>query len=213
MRTILWGVLLLVLGSMSHLHAQSPGQAHADTVHFRNLCRQAEQTVRTGEPASRLDDAYAQLYSCGAEYRDLLASAWTQSVREPSVPDSVLLARTSALLGATDGTIFAAALPLTKDRGLDFSRRTIAMLVVVAQLDPNLWFRATDLRTAPSQHYCSGPSIATRLDRPVGTPLPPGASRQVVDVMKEIVSSEGADTPIGRAAACVGRTAQILSER
>src|SRR5687768_678636 len=95
---IVAALTLSLVGVTTPSAAQVVGRDNADTVHFRNLCRQSAQTVRTGEPKTRVSEALAQLRHCGAEERQFLISYWQDGLRDPQLSDEARLERTSATL-------------------------------------------------------------------------------------------------------------------
>lgn len=194
------------------LAAQVPGQDHADSVHFRNQCRQAAQTIRTGEPHARVPEALTQLQSCGQQERQLLIDYWRDGLLAPQVSDDQRLERTSALLGLQDRRLYEMSLEIAQRDDLSVEQRTIAMVVLIAQLDPRSVFEVARLRQASPSHYCGGPRSAEHLAVTVGEAIPPGAAAAVEALMLSIVQSAGRSSPIGSAAACVRLTAHVLAE-
>lgn len=211
-RSLLFLAIICAVVRPATVLAQVTGQTHADSVQFRNLCRQSEQIVRVGAPAARVPQAITQLRYCGVEARGQLIEAWTVTLRGPSFSDSMRVAYTEALIGLVDRSLFENALEAAQSPGLSFEQRTLAMIVVVAQLDPQLWFKLEDLRNIPGSHYCGGPRIASHVDPVIGATLPPDAAARVSEAMRRIIADAGRRTPLGAAAACVLRTSSVIAE-
>lgn len=167
-------VFLSAAGTSVSAQVVNPG--HADSVHFVNACRQASQVVRIGRPEARVAEALAQLRYCGAEGRTQVIDRWLGALVDPAVTDSSRIAGVTTLLGLKDRQLFDRTLAVALNEGMSFEQRTLAMVVLVAQLKPELWFGIEDLRNIRGVHYCNGPQTVTHLEMVVGEPLPPDAA-------------------------------------
>lgn len=203
-------VFLSVGGTSVSAQVVNPG--HADSVHFVNACRQASQVVRIGRPEARVAPSLAQLRYCGAEGRTQVIDHWLGALVDPAVSDSSRITGVTTLLGLQDRRLFDGTLAVAMDEGKSFEQRTLAMVVLVAQLKPELWFGLEDLRNIPGVHYCNGPQIVTHIELVLGEPLPPGAASQAATAMESLAARVGIETRLGAAAKCVARTAAILAE-
>jgi len=210
--TAVIGAVALLLGTGPTVQAQDRGRDHADSVHFRNLCRQSAQIVRTGSPRDRVSRALDQLKACGAEERQVLIQYWLDGMYDGSASDENRLERTSALLGVQDRRLFDGALRLAQDQSLSLEQRTIAMVVLVAQLEPRMIFEVDRLRAASPTHYCGGPEPVDHLEAVVGEALPADAYAQAKAAMDAIVGAAGRTSAIGAAAACVRLTLVAYSQ-
>jgi len=187
--------------------------ADPDSVHWRNDCRQAAQTIRTGSPRARVQEALGLARICDGEARQLLIERWTAVMSDAQGSDSAWREVSMLVEGLQDGRLLQSALNLTENESLTLAARTWAMSVAFSQLRPHEVLDPFNLRSIPVGHLCGGPDYLHGVDRVQGEPLPGDAIQQVIDASERIVSVAGRESAVGRAADCLWRSATVVARR
>jgi hypothetical protein len=125
------------------VHAQNNRAAE---VQHRNDCRLAAQTLRTGNPAPKLEWARNYIPTCEEEGPEVLATEWLQTSGD--IADLRYLVFHSGRL--RDARLFSAMRSVALDQSRPVSVRVGAMLGLSRYVDPGnaIWF--SDLR-APAE--------------------------------------------------------------
>lgn len=194
---------ILVFGATPRTaESQVRAPANPDSVHFRNDCRQAAQTIRTGAPRDRVSSALAFARLCDGEARQLLIDRWLATATDPQSTDSVWREMAGLLRGLRDDRAFRAALDVARNGSLSLEARSWGMSVALGQIEPHLFLDPFTLRAIPPGTICGGAGYSSVSEVIEGTPMPSDAAQQLRDAMAELVNSAGLDTYLGRAADC-----------
>jgi hypothetical protein len=195
------------------LNAQVSRTTDPDSVHFRNECRQAVQTIRTGSPRHRVKDALAMVRLCDGDGRQLLVDLVSATLADQASTDSTRRDVSSMIGGLTDARIFEASLLAAANSGLSIEARTWGMSLAFRQVQPRLLLDPTALRSIPAGRICGGPLFVSGVIVIAGNPLSSDAAARLRDSMAALVTAEGGDTQLARAAACVHLSASVAANR
>jgi hypothetical protein len=194
-------VLLAIAASARIGHAQ----ANPDSVHHRNDCRLAAQTVSTGNPAPKMDWAVQVIRSCGDQgtMGTSIAAALTR-LRASSDTGQLLPLRT-ATFGFVDGSIYSAAITIAADGTASPTARAVNLLIVLTQLRPDAYVSFAELLSATMSETEPCPrGITSDVPNLIGpTPLPGDAKTQAVALAQGLRNNASLPILVRVAARCV----------
>lgn len=193
-------LLLLSAGFPRGLHAQNE---QSDSVHLRNRCRLAAQTIATTHPAPHSGWAIEFIQNCREGGR-VLANAF----REARVSrDTVLLdALTRPAIRLRDGELFSAALEIAGDEGASPEARVYAVRTLMWAMYPGGAIQYAELADLDPSHqrscFGAGPSTHT-IVTPGETPMPADYISRAKTLARRISADPSEPRPVRRAAVCL----------
>ena len=177
-------------------------QANPDSVHQRNDCRLAEQTIRTGHPSPHSSWAEGAIAFCGSAGARAIADRLA-ALRDSRDRDE-LQALASAAGRFSDAAIYETALGLLKNAGATEEARIVAVLVLYGQVFPV--FDATYDKLAgdgvsPRANCWLGG--VTDTDQFPGTQLPADARPRLIQVATAVWQDQTAPVRVRAATSCL----------
>lgn len=196
--TIIAALLVIAAGSAG-------AQADPDSIHQRNDCRLATQTLQAGHPGPKTEWALSLIRSCGPAGGQALAAA-VRATR--AATDSALLEYMRYQTGNfRDAAVFDALLEVAGDRGAGDRARIYALLALADLLHPNEHYSYADATTgidadgsprcARMSRWMSGTSQVN------GTPLPTDYRARAGAVRNAIWNDTSGSRLVRAAAACL----------
>ncbi|HEX8394766.1 MAG TPA: hypothetical protein VF665_20645 [Longimicrobium sp.] len=199
-------VLMLVAGLV--IPTLSLAQAlEENDLHRRNNCRLAEQVIRTGHPANKMQWAWQYIGLCPAAQQIPLLLDRIQQARQS--PDSALahdaMLRLSTL---QDGTLFRAVLNVAGDRQSTVTARIHAFMALAAVSDPTSYPRYeafVQMGQLPegSVGVCTVMRSHHLFREPGPTPLPADYRSQIVALARRVAADPTEAREVRGAARCL----------
>ena len=202
MHRILWlaALAIVVAGPLR-------GQAAPDTVKLRNDCRLAEQALRTGHPAPKVDWARTFLPDCEPQQWASASAAALERLRTSvNAPD--LTQEWGAVSMLRDARLMALARSVALDRQASTAARVHALRYLARLLDErgeysfDLLTEGVPTSSRVVRAVCSSGRAAGGQIRFTGSALPSDYRQQIRDVGEEVQSAEGPEA-VRRAGECV----------
>ncbi len=116
-------------------------QGVADSLHRRNDCRLAAQTLTTGHPAPRRLWALQTITSCPSEAGQAVSVAWQM----PPADTESLNWLVAASVGSRDARIYDGVARTAQATTLPRLARLSALRVLASYAEPNVWVSFADL--------------------------------------------------------------------
>ena len=192
--------VLLISALAPPLAAQSE---QPDSIHWRNQCRLAAQTIASTHPAPHAGWAITVIQNC-PEGGHVLADALREvrTSRDTALIDAI----TRPAIKLRDGELFGVALDIAGDRIASIEARIFSIRTLMWAMYPGGALEYDDLADLrPSgQRSCfgAGPSTHTIITRGA-TPLPPDYVARAKAVAQRLNEDAGEPRPVRRAAVCL----------
>ena len=180
-------------------------QASPDSVHHRNDCRLAAQTLATGDPAPKTAWALQVIRSCGDQGSIGTTIAAALSRLRFSSDTGQLLPLWNATFGYVDGAVYSAALAVAADASASPTARAVNLLTVLTQLQPDAYvtFQGLFAPTANDRCQIGHTYDVPNLKGPIA--LPPDAATQASSLAGRIQSDPNAPALVRAAATCLAQ--------
>ncbi|HEX8395631.1 MAG TPA: hypothetical protein VF665_24985 [Longimicrobium sp.] len=200
-------LLALMLAAGVTIPQWLPAQAsEGDDRHLRNVCRLAEQVIRTGQPANKHEWAWAYMAYCPLAQQiplRVLAMHAARSTHDSEVAQAALMP-----LGVLhDGTLFQEVLAVADDRQATSTARVVAWMSLYALAHPDRsvryehFVRLADV--APGSTQCSGIRMHPAVPEQGATSLPSAYREQVRAVARRVAADESEPRAVRGAAGCL----------
>lgn len=191
---------LLVAVAHSSLSAQD---AHTDSIHHRNDCRLAAQSIAAHHPAPKEGWAMEIIQNC-AEGGPVLARALKEA--QSSTDTALLNAITRPAIQLRDGDVYTAALDVAGNRGATIQARVFAIRTLMWAMYPGGSLDYDDLADLVQGRtrscFGAGPSTHTFVTHGE-TPLPADYVDRAKMLAQRINTDAGEPREVRRAAACL----------
>jgi hypothetical protein len=197
-------MLALVIAGCGSLRAQ----AAPDSIKLRNDCRLAEQALRTGHPAPRVDWARTFLPNCRPEQWAGAATAALGRLRA-STDERALVREWGAVTLLRDANLYSLARSIAADAAASTGARVRAMRYLALLLDPrgqysfDLLTQGVPTGTRVVRPVCSSGRAAGGQLRLTGTALPSDYREQIRLIGAQLRDDGTAPEPVRRAGECL----------